>query len=95
MPDLFPDCPQIAKLLLVYHLALCYFFINNYILRRKIMSSTLQQAIECLQPLKIVKQPDSIADKLLGRFRGIIPPDKTSTKFIKELRGNLYGKTSQ
>jgi len=44
--------------------------------------------------LKVVKQPASIVDKLSGRFKGIIPPDKTSTQFIKELRGNLYGKTS-
>jgi len=58
------------------------------------MSSTLQQAIEALGPLKVVKQPASIVDKLSGRFKGIIPPDKTSTQFIKELRGNLYGKTS-
>jgi hypothetical protein len=58
------------------------------------MSSTLQQAIEALRPLKYVKKPVSIVDKLLGSFDGIIPAGKTSTQYIKELRGNLHGKTS-
>ncbi|MEA3368739.1 MAG: hypothetical protein U9Q24_00045 [Candidatus Ratteibacteria bacterium] len=56
--------------------------------------STLQQAIEALELIKIKPKPKktNIADKLLGKFRGIIPEGKTSTHFIKELRGTLYGK---
>lgn len=58
------------------------------------MSSTLQQAIEVLRPVKVVKCPSFIVNKLLGSFRGITPADKTSTQFIRELRQDLYGKPS-
>lgn len=58
------------------------------------MSSTLQQAIEVLRPKKVVNRPSAMADKLLGSFKGIIPPGKSSTQFIRELRKDLYGKTN-
>lgn len=56
--------------------------------------STLQQAIQALGSIKIKpkRKKVSIADRLLGKFKGIIPKGKTSTQFIKELRGTLYGK---
>ena len=56
--------------------------------------STLQQAIQALQSVRIKPKSTktSIADKLLGKFKGIIPQGKTSTQLIKELRGSLYGK---
>ena len=33
-----------------------------------------------------------ISKKWLGKFEGAIPSDKTSTEYLKELRGTLYGK---
>jgi len=56
--------------------------------------STLQEAIEAIKAVKICPKSrrKSIADSLLGRFKGIIPEGKTSTQFIKELRNSLYGK---
>ena len=58
------------------------------------MPSTLQEAVEVLEKVRTKKvKPSRIADKLLGKFKGVIPEKKTSTEFIKELRGDLYGKT--
>lgn len=58
--------------------------------------STLQEAIEAVESIKLrtKSRKISIADKLLGKFKGIIPEGKTSTQFIKELRKSLYGKTN-
>ena len=58
------------------------------------MSSTLKDAIESLRLIKIEHpaRKTKIADELLGKFKGILPSGKSSTQFIKELRGNLYGK---
>lgn len=38
------------------------------------------------------KKEGKISKKWLGKFEGAIPPDKTSTEYLKELRGTLYGK---
>ncbi|MBU7009774.1 MAG: hypothetical protein HXS46_03730 [Theionarchaea archaeon] len=38
------------------------------------------------------KKDGKISKKWLGKFEGAIPFDKTSTKYLKELRGTLYGK---
>lgn len=38
------------------------------------------------------KKEGRISKKWLGKFEGAIPPDKTSTEYLKELRGTLYGK---
>jgi hypothetical protein len=57
--------------------------------------STLKDVIESLKVLKLttkIKKLVSIADELLGKYKGIIPSEKTSTQLIKELRGTLYGK---
>ncbi len=58
--------------------------------------ATLQEAMEAIEMRKISSksQGRSIADKLLGKFKDIIPQGKTSTQFIKELRNSLYGKTN-
>ncbi|MBI3254574.1 MAG: hypothetical protein HYZ55_01490 [Nitrosarchaeum sp.] len=58
--------------------------------------ATLQEAIEAIEIRKTRPkfQKRRIADKLLGKFKGIIPRGKTSTQFIKELRSSLYGKTN-
>ena len=56
--------------------------------------ATLQDAVEAVKAIKIsswIKKP-KVAEKLLGKFKGIIPEGKTSSQFIKELRGSLYGK---
>jgi len=57
--------------------------------------TTLKEAIEVIRSIEIEKSNKkiSIADELLGKYKGIIPKEKTSTEFIKELRGTLYGKT--
>lgn len=59
------------------------------------MPSTLKQANEVLRRVKVVRHPSCSVDGLLGSFSGIIPSDKTSTRFIKELRENLYGKNTE
>ena len=59
------------------------------------MPSTLQQAINALEGIKIKKKKDEVklAQNLCGKYRGVIPEEKTSTEFIRqELRGTLYGK---
>ncbi|MBU0897037.1 MAG: hypothetical protein KKB76_05405 [Candidatus Omnitrophica bacterium] len=57
--------------------------------------TTLKEAIEVIRSIEIEKSnlKTDIADELLGKYKGIIPKEKTSTEFIKELRGTLYGKT--
>ncbi|MBU0694189.1 MAG: hypothetical protein KKC11_05915 [Candidatus Omnitrophica bacterium] len=56
--------------------------------------TTLKEAIEVIRSIEIEKSnlKTDIADELLGKYKGIIPKEKTSTEFIKELRGTLYGK---
>jgi hypothetical protein len=56
--------------------------------------STLQEAIEAVQWLRTKPQSRTarVADKLLGKFKGLIPPGSTSTKVVKALRRSLYGK---
>lgn len=59
------------------------------------MPSTLQQAIKALEGIKIDKKiaEAKLAQKLCGKYRGVIPEGKTSTEFIRqELRETLYGK---
>lgn len=55
---------------------------------------TLQDAMESLKELKVTPstRKKKISRELLGKFKGIIPPGKNSTQFIRELRANLYGK---
>ena len=38
------------------------------------------------------KKEGKISKKWFGKFEGAIPSDKTSTEYLKELRGTLYGK---
>jgi hypothetical protein len=38
------------------------------------------------------KKDGKIGKKWLGKFKDAIPSDKTSTEYLKELRGTLYGK---
>ena len=58
--------------------------------------TTLQQAMEAIKTLKShhykPKKKTSIADELLGKYKGVIPKGKTSTQFIRELRDSSYGK---
>ncbi len=57
------------------------------------MPATLKEAIDSLKTLQ--RQPETVrkvSDELLGKYKGIIPAGKTSTEFIKELRGSLFGK---
>jgi len=57
------------------------------------MSSTLKEAISSLKSLqKFPKPKEKVADKLLGKYSGIIPKGKTSTEFIRELRSSAFGK---
>jgi hypothetical protein len=49
---------------------------------------------ELLESTKIFKKKKGgkIGKKWLGKFEGAIPPDKTSTEYLKELQKTLYGK---
>ncbi|MCK4637436.1 MAG: hypothetical protein KAT49_06110 [Methanomicrobia archaeon] len=38
------------------------------------------------------KKEGNIAEKWLGKFKGAILENKKSKEYLKELRGNLYGK---
>lgn len=71
-------------------------FLKTVILFMKevIIMSTLQAAIEAIQSLKLKSRAKNVrvSDKLLGKFKGIIPENKSSTQFIKDLRNTMYGK---
>ncbi len=57
------------------------------------MPSTLKEAINSLKIFKKpIKLKGKISDKLLGKYSGITPKGKTSTEFIRELRGSAFGK---
>lgn len=58
------------------------------------MSTTLKEMLKAVEGFKINPRAHkkSIADELLGKYKGIIPKGKTSTQFIKEMRSTLYGK---
>ena len=62
-----------------------------FVKQEVIIMATLQEAIE-IRKIHTKIQKRGIADKLLGKFKGIIPNGKTSTQFIKELRESLYDK---
>jgi len=57
--------------------------------------TTIQEAIKVIRENKISipKKKKGLARQLLGKFKGIIPKDKTSTEFIQEIRTSLYGKS--
>jgi hypothetical protein len=60
-------------------------------------SITVRMAVNLSEILKSTrmfreKKQEKIGKKWLGKFEGAIPPDKTSTEYLKELRGTLYGK---
>ena len=59
--------------------------------------TTLQQAIASIKnlrtPAKAKKK--SIANELLGKYKGTIPTEKTSTEIIKGFRASLYGKVKE
>ncbi len=56
--------------------------------------TTLKEAIKAIRAIEVIptKKTIKIADELLGRYKGIIPKNKTSSEFIRELRNSLYGK---
>lgn len=57
------------------------------------MSATLQEAVSSLELIKVKrKSKKSIADKWLGKFKGAIPENESTTKYIKNMRRSLYGK---
>ena len=56
--------------------------------------TTIQEAMEIIREnrISIPKKKKGVTRQLLGKFKGIIPEGKTSTKFIREMRNSLYGK---
>jgi len=55
--------------------------------------TTLKEAIEAISAIQIISpRRVGAADELLGKYKGIIPKDKTSTGFIRRLRDTFYGK---
>lgn len=60
------------------------------------MSTTLKDAINSIKPLSITaKAGGGISEALLGKYENIVPKEKTSTEFIRDLRGSLYGKIEE
>jgi len=60
------------------------------------MSTTLKDAINSIKPLSITSKPRrKTSDALLGKYENIIPKGKTSTEFIRDIRGSLYGKIKE
>ncbi|MBI3814615.1 MAG: hypothetical protein HY279_09155 [Nitrospinae bacterium] len=60
------------------------------------MPTTLQEAVELIKDFKRpVKTKKNIAGGLLGKYKGIVHSEKTSTEIIKELRESLYGKIKE
>lgn len=59
------------------------------------MSTTLREALASIYDLKEATKDrkKNIANELLGKYKGIIPPDKASTEIIRKLRSSLHGKT--
>lgn len=59
------------------------------------MSTTLKDILKAVENFTTsipTKTQKGIADRFLGKFKGIIPKGKNSTQYIKELRSTLYGK---
>ena len=60
--------------------------------------TTLQDAIKIIEYTRQMLKPKTrkrktnITSQLLGKYKGILPVNKTSTQFIRELRDSLYGK---
>ncbi len=60
------------------------------------MPTTLKDAINSIKTLSsITKLKKKISDELLGKYEGIIPKGKTSTEFIRDIRGTLFGKVKE
>lgn len=55
------------------------------------MAVNLSEILESTEMFR-KKKEGKISKKWLGKFEGAIPPDKTSTEYLKELRGILYEK---
>ncbi|MBF0466621.1 MAG: hypothetical protein HQK88_15815 [Nitrospirae bacterium] len=57
------------------------------------MPSTLKEAIDSIKSLQGRKETGRKAsEELLGKYKGIIPTEKTSSEFIKELRYSSFDK---
>ncbi len=60
------------------------------------LPTTLKDAINSIKTLSsITKLKKKISDELLGKYEGIIPKGKTSTEFIRDIRGTLFGKVKE
>ena len=60
------------------------------------MPTPLKDAINSIKTLSsITKLKKKISDELLGKYEGIIPKGKTSTEFIRDIRGTLFGKVKE
>ncbi|MBI4706966.1 MAG: hypothetical protein HY761_03460 [Candidatus Omnitrophica bacterium] len=60
------------------------------------MSTTLKDAVSSIKSLSVPSEPlKKVSEELLGKYEGIIPPEKSSTEFIKDLRKTMYGKVKE
>ena len=58
--------------------------------------TTIRDAITAIESINISRKKSrktAIADKLLGKYKGIVPKNKSSTEYIRQLRTSLYDKT--
>jgi len=69
------------------------FFVNVISWEVIILPTTLKDAINSIKAFSsITKLKKKTSDELLGKYEGIIPKGKTSTEFLRELRGTLFSK---
>lgn len=69
------------------------FFVNVISWEVVILPTTLKDAINSIKAFSsITKLKKKTSDELLGKYEGIIPKGKTSTEFLRELRGTLFSK---
>jgi len=53
----------------------------------------LKEVLEFVKRIEEKSDNKNIVDKMVGRFRGIIPAGKNSIDFIKEMRESQYDYT--
>jgi hypothetical protein len=60
------------------------------------LPTTLKEAINSIKALSgITKLRKKPSNKLLGKYKRIIPKGRTSTEFIRDLRSTLFNKVKE
>ena len=60
------------------------------------MPTTLKDAINSIKAVSgTAKLKKKTSDALLGKYEGIIPKEKTSTEFLRDIRKTLFNKIKE